>query len=89
MIIEEASIPGVFRTILILLALYFLVRMLGRLLMPIMNGGKTSSRPGKRASHNHNRKEGEVTVEYTDPSKGKRRSHSSEGDYIDFEELDE
>jgi len=89
MIIEEASIPGVFRTILIILAIYFLVKMLGRLLMPIMSGKNSSSRSGGRTAHSNQRKEGEVTVEYTDPKKGKRRSDSGEGDYIDFEELDE
>ncbi|MEM9050933.1 MAG: hypothetical protein AAGC47_02670 [Bacteroidota bacterium] len=88
MIIEEASLTGVFRTILIILAIYFLVRILGRLLMPFMNGGKTASRQGGRPSRENNRKEGDVTVEYTDKKKGKRRTDSGEGDYIDFEELD-
>mgnify|MGYP001793429273 CR=1 FL=1 len=88
MIIDEASIPGLFRTILIILTIYFLVRILGRLLMPLMNGGKTTSRRGGRYSREDNRKEGDVTVEYTDKNKGKRRSDSAEGDYIDFEELD-
>ncbi|MCH2216148.1 MAG: DUF4834 family protein [Flavobacteriales bacterium] len=88
MIIEEASIPGVFRTVLIILAIYFLVRTLGRLLMPLMNGSKTTFRSGGRYAGEDNRKEGDVTVEYTDKKKGKRRSDSGEGDYIDFEELD-
>ena len=56
--------------------------------MPLMNGGKTTSRQGGRHSREDNRKEGDVTVEFTDKKKGKRRTDSGEGDYIDFEELD-
>lgn len=85
MIIEEASIPGVFRTILIILAIYFLVRLLGRLFMPIMR--KEQSGPRSRGG-NSARKEGDVTIEYTDGQKKNRKKDSGEGDYVDFEELD-
>jgi hypothetical protein len=87
MIIEEASIPGVIRTILIILAIYFLVRLLGRLFMPIMRDERTSN-GSRRGGRDAQRKEGDVTIEYTDEQKRKRNKDSGEGDYVDFEELD-
>jgi hypothetical protein len=83
---EEASLSGVFRMILIILAIYFLVRLLGRLVMPFMNNSNTSSRQSFRREDD--RKEGEVTIEYTDKNKKNRKGDSGEGDYVDFEELD-
>jgi hypothetical protein len=85
MIIEEASIPGVLRTILIILAIYFLVRLLGRMFKPVMREEGSSSR---RNSRSNNRKEGDVTIEYTEGQKKSRKKDSGEGDYVDFEELD-
>ncbi len=89
MAIMEASLTGVLRMILIVLAIYFLVRFLGRLLMPFMNG---NSGPNRRGGQNRpksdNRKEGEVRIEYTDKVKKRQSKDSGEGDYIDFEEMD-
>jgi hypothetical protein len=80
---EVASLGGVVRMVLILLAIYILVRLLGRLLQPFMTNQST------RDERRPNRKEGDVTIEYTDKSKkNKKNGDSGEGDYIDFEELD-
>lgn len=76
------------RLILIILAIYFAVRLLGRLLMPIMNKNSASGRSGAARNRADNRREGDVTIEYTDKDKKNRKRDSGEGDYVDFEELD-
>jgi len=86
MSMEEASLSGVFRMILIILAIYFLVRLLGRLAMPFMNSKDSGQRQNSR--NRDSRKEGDVTIEYTDKNKKNRKGDSGEGDYVDFEELD-
>lgn len=71
------------RMVLIILAIYFLVRFLGRLLKPYL-----SDQSPQRNTSNRPRKEGEVTIEYTDKSKKRKKTDTGDGDYIDFEELD-
>ncbi len=72
-----------FRIIAIILLIYFGVRLLGRLLSPLINPKTKGS--GDRSDQS--RPEGDVRVEYTKKSKSKK-SDSSEGEYIDFEEVD-
>ena len=88
MSIQQASLTGVFRMILIILAIYFLVRLLGRLMMPFMKDNNGSRRSGPSNGKQNNRKEGDVTIEYTDKNKKNKKRDSGEGDYVDFEELD-
>jgi hypothetical protein len=76
------------RLILIILAIYFAVRLLGRLLMPIMNKNTSSGGSGSSQRRPDSRREGDVTIEYTDKNKKNRKGDSGEGDYVDFEELD-
>lgn len=80
-----ASLTGVFRIIAILLLIYFGVKLLGRLLAPLIN--PQSKKPGSGRSNDQNRPEGDVRVEYTKKSKSDK-SDSSDGEYIDFEEVD-
>lgn len=88
MTIEEASLAGVIRMIFIILAIYFLVRLLGRLMKPFMNGNDSSRRSRPSQSREDSRREGDVTIEYTDKNKKNKKGDSGEGDYVDFEELD-
>ena len=84
MMVFEASFTGVLRMVLIILAIYFLVRLLGRLLKPFMD-----SNAPPRNGRDERRREGDVTIEYTDKKKKRRnKNDDGEGDYIDFEELD-
>jgi len=76
------------RLILIILGIYVAVRLLGRLLSPLMNKSGSSTARGPNRQEADNRKEGEVKIEYTDKKKRKNNSDSGEGDYVDFEELD-
>lgn len=85
-----ASITGVFRTILILLTLFFVVRILGRVLRPILDGKPRNKRPDSHASDS--RRDGEVRIEYPkqkDQNAGQRgKKDRDNGEYIDFEEVD-
>lgn len=81
-------ITGLIRTIFIILAIYFLVRILGRLFAPFLSGSE-SKRTGNFQANDSSRPEGDVRVEYTNKNKSsKKESSSKEGDYIDFEEID-
>ncbi len=73
--------------IFILLMLFFLVRIIGRIVMPFLGGSKKGQQ--NNYAQDTQRKEGEVRIEYTDKNREKReKSDSGQGDYIDFEELD-
>jgi len=56
--------------------------------MPIMNKNSSSGRSGASRRKQDNRREGDVTIEYTDKNKKNNKGDSGEGDYVDFEELD-
>ena len=54
-----------------------------------MNRGKVgNSQNNSRTAGQDNRGEGEVRIEFTKSEEAKRKGSSSEGEYVDFEELD-
>jgi predicted tellurium resistance membrane protein TerC len=71
-------IVGFFRTLLFVLAIYFLMRFIIRLLQP---HNKTHS--SKKSSET---KEGETTIRFN--KKGDKIVDKDEGEYVDFEEVD-
>jgi hypothetical protein len=71
-------IVGFFRTLLFVLAIYFLMRFLMRLLQP---HNKTQS--SKKSPET---KEGETTIRFN--KKGEKIIDKDEGEYVDFEEVD-
>ena len=76
------------RVIALILVFYFIFRIVGRLLMPILGQRKPNPSQGGNAPPD-GRREGEVRVEYTDPEKAKKKkSDTGEGEYVDFEELE-
>lgn len=81
-----ASLTGVVRTVLIIIALYFVVRVLSRLLSPLLYGNK--SRPSSASEYNDRRREGDVRIEYPRKKKRKGKNGKDGGEYIDFEEVD-
>ncbi len=81
-----ASLTGVVRTILIIIALYFAVRVLGRLLRPLLYG--TKSRPSSANEYSDRRRDGDVRIEYPRKKKRKGKNGKGGGEYIDFEEVD-
>ncbi len=82
-----ASLTGVFRTIFIILALFFAVRLLGRLLRPYLTGNKRGASPFE--NRQDARQEGEVRIEYTKKEReAAKKKDGKSGEYIDFEEVD-
>lgn len=82
-----ASLTGVFRTIFIILALFFAVRLLGRLLSPYLSGKKRGSTTFDKGQDG--RQEGEVRIEYTKKERdAAKKKDGKSGEYIDFEEVD-
>lgn len=91
---QYASVPGVIRTFLIILLVYFGVKVLARLFAPFLMrfvAKKASQRFeqqfGKyQGPHETHKKEGEVTIDKT-PRK-ERRSNNDVGEYVDYEEIE-
>ena len=80
----EASVVGFFRTILIILLVYYVLKWLTRLFFPLLIkkyfGGTKAQREDK------NKKEGDITI----IKRGKKPEGKDDslGDYVDFEEVD-
>jgi hypothetical protein len=82
---------GFLRILLILILLYYLVRIIMRYLVPLLFGSYVNrkmndfSDPFSRHQKTSERKkEGEVTVDYKPPEDKKRKDR---GEYIDYEEI--
>jgi hypothetical protein len=80
------------RTIIIIVAIYFALKLFTRYVLPLIleNKIRQMQQNMNERSRNHNnggKKEGEVTIDYNAPNKNKSRSQN-EGEYVDFEEVD-
>jgi Domain of unknown function (DUF4834) len=80
------------RTLLIIVILYYGIRLVVRYLFPMLldRGMKNMQRKMQDQQRNQqrsSRREGEVTLE-GQPNKGKKSDRGS-GEYVDFEEVDE
>lgn len=71
-------IVGFFRTLLFVLAIYFLMRFIVRLLQP--------DNKNKSSNESSGSKEGETTFRFN--KKGEKIIDKDEGEYVDFEEVD-
>ena len=75
------------RTIGIIVVFYFLLKFVGRLLFPIVVKKAVNNMQARQTQYQRDQKrEGEVTIE-----KDRQRQSSSrhsEGEYVDFEEVD-
>ncbi|AUP77198.1 DUF4834 family protein [Flavivirga eckloniae] len=92
--LQFASVTGFVRMILIILLIYFGVKILSRLFAPFLMkyvAKKAEQRFGDqfgqygRQQKEKPRKEGEVTI---DKMPNTRTSNKEVGDYVDFEEID-
>ncbi|MEW4925419.1 DUF4834 family protein [Algibacter sp. 2305UL17-15] len=89
--LQEASFVGFFRMILIILLIYFGVKILARLFAPFLmkyvakkaeqKFGQQFNRPPKEAP----KKEGEITI---DKIPKQHQSNKDVGDYVDYEEIE-
>lgn len=89
----EASFSGVIRTILIILLIYYGLKILFRWFGPsilkyfMQKMGKRFEQQFNQYQQPRNRKdEGEVSIEKK--PKNKRKSNKNVGEYIDYEEID-
>lgn len=76
--------PGLFRTILIIVVIYYLFKFLKRYIFPLF-----ISQPNQQRNFQQQRQkrpEGDVTVEGNGSRGG--RIPKDEGEYVDFEEVD-
>lgn len=81
----QASVVGVFRTILIILLIYYVIKWLTRLFFPLLMKKYFGSQ--RKNSRKEDRPEGDVTIiKRGDKAKG---DDNKLGDYVDFEEVDE
>jgi hypothetical protein len=80
----EASMIGVFRTILIILLIYYIIKWLGRLFFPLLVKKYFGKQMNRQQSQD--KREGDVTI----VKRGKKPTGKDDriGDYVDFEEVD-
>lgn len=91
--IQEASLTGVFRLILIVLFVYYAFSLIMRYVMPrlmrkyINDFQKRFTEENQRPQEEMNRKkEGEVSIKFVDKDKN-HSEHPDDGEYVDYEEI--
>jgi hypothetical protein len=92
-IIQEASITGVLRLILIVLFIYYAFSFLMRYVLPLLmrkyvnDFQKQFTNENKREQEEMNtKKEGEVSIKFVDKDKNNSQ-HPDNGEYVDYEEI--
>ncbi|TKG90131.1 hypothetical protein EYV94_24315 [Puteibacter caeruleilacunae] len=80
-----------FRTLLIIVAIFWIGRIVSRYVLPLIlkgmvNKAQKNMQDQMRQQQYDQRQEGEVTVEFK--NKKKKSSKDSNGDYVEFEEVD-
>ncbi len=86
---KEEDRMGLLRTILIIAIVYYIIRFLGRVVLPWFLGKQMSKMTGqnyqRRANFNHKEKEGKVTIQKKQATQ--KMTSSDMGEYVDFEEV--
>jgi hypothetical protein len=81
------TITSFLRTVGIIVIIYYGLKFLGRLLFPIVVKKAVNNMQARQTQYQRDQKrEGEVTIE-KDKQRASRNSNS-EGEYVDFEEVD-
>jgi hypothetical protein len=78
------------RTILILLVIYFLFKVIARVILPMLVKNfveKKSREFQERFNQQPPKPEGEITIETKDKKKSKNKKDDDEGKYVDYEEI--
>ncbi len=86
---EEQNMSTAFRIILIILVIWYLIRIIDRYIAPALFGSKQKEKtpPGqKEKEFRKSTKQGDVTI--TDYGKHSKDEDPDKGDYVDFEEVD-
>jgi hypothetical protein len=92
-IIQEASLTGVFRLILIVLFVYYAFSLIMRYIMPMLMR-KYVNDFQKQFTAEHQRsqeeikkkKEGEISIKFVEKDKSKSKG-PDDGEYVDYEEI--
>jgi len=92
--LQYASVPGFVRTILIIVLVWYGVKILSRIFAPLLMryvAKKAEQKFGQQfGQHQHpqqaKKKEGEISIDKK-PQQGKT-SNKDVGDYVDYEEID-
>lgn len=76
------------RTVGIIVITYYVLKFVGRLLFPIIVKKAVNNMQARQSTYTHTQRkaEGEVTVEKKQGQQS--RHHNTEGEYVDFEEVD-
>jgi hypothetical protein len=81
------TITSFLRTVGIIVIIYYGLKFLGRLLFPIVVKKAVNNMQARQTQYQRDQKrEGEVTIEKDRVRQS--RNHNSEGEYVDFEEVD-
>ena len=89
---EEASVQGFLRTILILILLYYGLKWLGRILFPVLfqkavrNFEKKMKQEQGQSAPSDQMKEGETVIDRRPGPQ--RETNKNVGEYVDYEEID-
>ena len=89
---EEASVMGFLRTILILILVYYGLKWLGRILFPVLfqkavrNFESKMRQEQGQTSTSDQVKEGETVIDRTPGPQ--RETNKNVGEYVDYEEID-
>lgn len=90
---HEASIQGLFRTILIFILIYYAVKIIGRFVFPLVvkrfmgNLEEKMKNQQQQYSPEKDEKVGETIIDKT--SVKNTKESNAVGEYVDFEEVDE
>ena len=74
------------KTVGIIVLIYFVLRFVGRLLFPIIVKKAVNNMQARQSTYAKRKPEGEVTVE--EKSGKQARHHNTQGEYVDFEEVE-
>ncbi len=77
------------KTVGILVVIYFVLKFVGRLLFPIVVKKAVNNMQARQSQYQRqqqNKQEGEVTIEKN--RRDQNRTRNTEGEYVDFEEVD-
>ncbi|RPE00050.1 DUF4834 family protein [Aureibaculum marinum] len=90
---QEAGIMNFIRTLLIILAIYYALKIIGRYIFPIFMKKmmqnvekKFNEQQGRTTSQNQNVKEGETIIDKAPNTHSK--SNNDVGEYVDYEEVE-
>ena len=86
------NLVGLFRTVIFLLAVYFIIKLFTRYVLPLIVENKIKQMQQNMNDRNHkysqpNKREGDVTIDYGNQNPNVRHK-PDEGEYVDFEEVE-